>query len=396
MLNDAEGMANFPPSRRLRLGMVGGGRGFIGPLHADGALLSRRWEIVAGALSSDPDVARTTGLEWNLDPERIYTDYREMAARERALPGGIEAVTITTPNASHHAIASVFLDQGIDVICDKPLATTLADALDLVQKQKTSGLIFGVTYGFAAFAMVRQARQMVKAGELGPVRQVLVEFSQDWAVEPITPDRKGQFWRVDPAQAGPSFTTADIGVHAFHMAGFVSGLEATKLRADLHVCGSPKPLDDTAFVQLRFNDAVPGTLWVSQAATGTNCNIKIRVFGDKASIEWNHENPDMLHFNRLNRPAEVIVRGPDSGMKAAGMRFSRVPRGNPQGWADAWAGLYTEYAIAIAARRDGVSVPVGLLDYPDVVDGARGIKFLEAALESHRSGGAWVDCRLRF
>jgi predicted dehydrogenase len=169
----------------------------------------------------------------------------------------------------------------------------------------------------------------------------------------------------------------------------------TKLKADLHVCGSPKPLDDTAFMQLRFNDEVPGSLWVSQAATGTNCNIRIRVFGDKASIEWNHEAPDILHFNRLNMPGELIIRGPASGMNAAGMRFSRVPRGNPQGWADAWAGLYTEYAIAIGARRDSVEVPEGLLDYPTVVDGARGIKFLESALESHRSGGSWVDCRLQ-
>lgn len=377
------------------MGMVGGGRGFIGALHADGALLSRRWNIVAGALSSDPEVARVTGREWKLDPERTYTDYRQMAAQEAARSDGIEAVSITAPNSTHHAIASAFMDVGIDVICDKPLTTNLGDALDLVAKQRRTGLVFGVTYGFAAFAMVRQARQMVMDGEIGAVRQVLIEFSQDWAVDPITPDRKGQYWRIDPVQAGPSFTTADIGVHAFHMASFVSCLEATKLRADLHVCGSPKPLDDTAFMQLRFEDDVPGSLWVSQAAAGTNCNIRIRVFGTKGGIDWSHEQPDTLHVNRLNRPAEVIIRGQGCGMKAAGMRFSRMPRGNPQGWADAWAGLYTEYAIAIAARRNGLEPPVGLLECPTVIDGARGIKFLEAALESHRDGGRWVDCRLQ-
>lgn len=396
MSGDVGDTGTFPPARRrLRLGMVGGGGGFIAPLHADGALLSRRWDIVAGALSSNPEVARAAGLEWNLDPDRTYTDYKEMAALEASRPDGIDAVTITTPNATHYPVCVAFLERGIDIICDKPLTTTLADALDLVTRQRATGLIFGVTYGFAAFAMVRQARRMVAAGELGRIRQVLVEFSQDWAVEPITPDRKGQYWRIDPTRAGPSFTTADIGVHAFHMASFVSGLEATKLRADLHVCGSPKPLDDTAFMQLRFNDEVPGSIWVSQAAAGTNCNIRLRVFGDRASIEWNHENSDVLHFNRLNEPAQLTIRGTGAGMNAAGSRFSRLPRGNPQGWSDAWACLYSEFAIAIEARRDGVPVPNGLLDYPTVVDGARGIKFLDAALESHRAGGAWVDCRLQ-
>ena len=378
---------------RLRLGFVGGG--FIAPLHADGARLSGRWDVVAGALSSNPEKARTAGAEWNLPPDRIYSDYGEMAAREAARPDGIDAVAITTPNATHHAACVAFLDRGIDVICDKPLTTNLADALDLVARQKSTGLVFGVTYGFAAFAMVRQAREMVRAGELGRIRQVLVEFSQDWAVEPITPDHKGQYWRIDPAVAGPSFTTADIGVHAFHMASFVSGLEATRLRADLHVCGAPKPLDDTAFIQLRFAEDVPGALWVSQAATGTNCNIRIRVFGEKAAIEWNHETPDQLHFNRLNQPAQIIVRGQGAGMNAAGERFNRVPRGNPQGWVDAWAGLYGEFAGAIAARRAGSGVQNGLLDCPTVIDGARGVKFLEAAVDSHKAGGTWVDCQLR-
>src|SRR5262249_26284714 len=218
---------------------------------------------------------------------------------------------------------------------------------------KAAGLVFGVTYGFAAFAMVRQAREMVLAGEVGRVRQVLVEFSQDWAVEPITPDRAGQYWRIDPSISGPSFTTADIGVHAFHMASFVSGLEATRLRSDLHVCGAPKPLDDTAFIQLRFADDIPGSLWVSQAAAGTNTNIRFRIFGDKAGLEWSHEDPEKLHFNRLNQPAQTIIRGPGAGMNDAGARLSRLPRGNAQGWVDAWAGLYGEFAAAIAARRAG-------------------------------------------
>ena len=370
-----------PPRRRLRLGLVGGAGGFIAPLHAEGARLSGRWDIVAGALSSNPQRAIDAGGEWNLARDRTYGGYEQMAERESARADGIDAVAITTPNPSHHRICVAFLDRGIDVICDKPLTTNLGDALDLVERQRRSGLVLGVTHEFAAFAMVRQAREMVRAGELGRVRQVLVEFSQDWAVEPVTPDRKGQYWRIDPDRAGPSFTTADIGVHAFHMAGFVSGMEITKLRADLQVCGSPKPLDDTAFMMLRFNDEVPGSLWVSQAATGTNCDIRLRIFGEKASLEWNHSSPDQLHFNRLNEPAQIIVRGTGAGMNAAGTRFNRLPRGNPQGWLEAWAGIYAEFAIAIEARRDGATPPPGLIDYPTVVDGARGVKFLEAALE---------------
>jgi predicted dehydrogenase len=382
-----------PPRRRLRLGMVGGAGGFIGPLHADGARLSGRWDIVAGALSSDPDRALAAGKDWNLPADRTYRSYGEMAAAESARADAIDAVAITTPNDTHHPICVAFLERGIDVICDKPLTTNLADALDLVARQKRTGLVFGVTHGFAAFAMVRQAREMVRAGALGRIRQILVEFSQDWAVAAIPPDRKGQYWRIDPAR-GPSFTTADIGVHAFHMACFVSGLEATRLRADLHVLGAPKALDDTAFMQLRFGDDVPGLLWVSQAAAGEDCNIRLRIFGDKAAIDWSHEDADKLRFKPLDEPPRLIARGPGAGMNAAGMRFSRVPRGNPQGWIDAWAGLYTEFAVAVEARRDGIALPEGLLDFPTVVDGARGVKFLEAALESHRRDGAWVDCRL--
>src|SRR5262245_27588638 len=320
-----------PPRRRLRLGMVGGAGGFIGPLHADGAKLSGRWDVVAGALSSNPKRARDAAAEWNLSSERAYASYEEMAKREAERPNGIDAVAITTPNASHYDICDAFLERGFDIICDKPLTTNLFDALDLIERQRRAGVVFGVTHGFAAFAMVRQAREMVRAGELGHIRQIHIEFTQDWAVAAILPEHKGGTWRIDPKHAGPSFTTADIGVHAHHMACFVSGLELVRLRADLHVCGSPKALDDTAFMQLQFAGDVPGTLFVSQAATGTNCNIRLRIFGDKAGLEWNHEYPDFLHFNRLNEPAQILVRGPGAGISAAASRFNRVPRGNPQG-----------------------------------------------------------------
>jgi predicted dehydrogenase len=387
--------ASFPRARRrLRLGVVGGGRGYIGRVHADGAKLSDRWEVVAGALSSDPTVAESAGIEWRLPADRIYRSFHEMATREATRADGIDAVAITTPNVTHYEACVAFLDKGIDVICEKPLTTRVADAVDLVERQRRTGLVFGVTHAFAAFAMVRQAREMVRAGELGRIRHVHVEFIQDWAVAPIAPDHKGGQWRIDPKRAGPSFTTADIGVHAHHMACFVTGTTMTALRAELHVCGADKPLDDTAFMHVRYDDAVPGTLFVSQAAAGADCVIRLRIFGDKAGLDWDMQVPEILRVNRLNAPAQTLVRGEGSGISAAASRFNRQPRGSPQALIDAWASLYTEFAVAIDARRMGIPLPPDLVAYPTVLDGARGVRFVEAAVESHQAGGAWVDCRL--
>jgi predicted dehydrogenase len=380
----------------LRLGFVGGGRGaFIGEVHANGAQLSKRWDIVAGALSADPIVARESGQDWLLPEDRIYTGYREMAAVEQRREDGIEAVVITTPNDSHHAIARTFLEHGIDVILDKPLTTALEDALDLVALQKKTGLVFGVTYAYAAHVMVRQAREMIANGALGAIRQVHVEYFQDWALPPPSPDRKGAAWRLDQSKAGASFTTADIGTHAHHMAFFVTGLELTKLRAVFHVSGAPKALEDTAFMHLRFEGDVPGTLMVSQAAAGTHCGLRFRVFGSKAGLEWDQENPEFLRFGKFGEPAQIISRGLGAGMGLEASRFVRMPRGHPEALTDAWANLYTELAIAVEARRLGTSLPKGLLRYPTVADGARGVKFVEAAIASASHGGAWTDCRLK-
>ena len=386
---ETEGDFHFPrPGRRLRLGIVGGGRGaFIGPIHANGARLSNRWEIVAGALSSRPEMARQAGAEWFLAADRSYADYHVMAASEAARPDGIDAVTITTPNATHHPIARTFMEHGIDVISDKPLTTTLADALDLVALQRRTGLVFGVTYSFAGHAMVRQARQMVADGALGRIRQVHVEYFQDWAID------LADAWRLDTAKAGPTFTTADIGTHAHHLACFVTGLEMTALRADFHVTGSPKPKEDTVFMAVRFGD-VPGTLMISQAAAGAQCGLRLRVFGDKAGLEWDQENPEYLRLNAVGQPSQTLSRGFGSGMGAEASRFVRMPRGHPEALTDAWANIYTEFAVAIEARRDGRTLAPGLLRYPEVVEGARGVRFVEAAAASAAAGGTWVDCRL--
>jgi predicted dehydrogenase len=383
------------PKRRLRLGMVGGGRGaFIGEVHAMGARISDRYDLVAGCLSSDPDKARESGRDWLLPDDRVFSDYQRMAKAEASRPDGIEAVAITTPNSTHHAIACAFLERGIDVICDKPLTTTLADALDLVGRVRKTGLVLGVTHAFAGYPMVRQAREMVAAGALGRLRQVHVEYFQEHHARDQTEGGTRAPWRLDPARSGPVLTVGDIGTHAHHLACFVTGLEMTALRAELHVCGAPKQLDDTAFMAVRFAGEVPGTLIVTQAAPGNACGLRIRVYGEKAGLEWHQEFPELLHFAPLGESARTISRGFGAGIGPAAARLTRTPRGHPEGWPEAWANLYAEIALAIEARRDGREIDRSLLDFPTVEDGARGVRFLAAAVESHRSGGAWVDCSL--
>ncbi|MGB3877908.1 MAG: Gfo/Idh/MocA family oxidoreductase [Shinella zoogloeoides] len=387
--------AAFPQAeRRLRLGVVGGGQGsFIGKVHARGARLSNRWDVVAGALSSRPQVAKESGREWLFDEDRAYTDYRVMAEREAARPDGIDAVAIATPNNSHHAIAVAFMEKGIDVISDKPLTTTLDDALDLVRRQKETGLVFAVTYAYASSAMVRQARQMIREGALGTLKQVHVEYFQEWALTPPKDGGAGAQWRVDPAIVGPTFTTGDIGTHCHHLGAFVCGRPVTSVRAEFHTLGPEKPLEDTAFMHVRYEGDIPGTIMISQVAPGAHCGLRIRAFGDKASLEWNQEEPELLHFRRFGEPARLLTRGEGAGIGIHAARFVHMPRGHPEALSDAWGNLYEEFAIAVEARRLGRTLPEGLLDYPTVTDGALGVKFIEAALASSQSGD-WADCRL--
>ena len=394
-LSDAADARLPRPSRRLRLGIVGGGRGaFIGEIHAMGARLSDCWEIVAGALSSDPANAKASAADWYIPGERAYTNWVEMAEREAARQDGIEAVAITTPNYLHHDVARAFLDHGIDVICDKPLTTNLADAIDLVQRTRQTGLVFGVTYTFAAYPMVRQAREMVRTGELGRITQLHVEYVQDWLTQPLPPDHKQASWRLDPTQSGPTGCSGDIGVHAYHLATFVSGLPMIRLRAELHVCGAAKALDDTIFVSARYGGEVPGLLWATQVAPGNACGLRLRIYGDRAGLEWNQEQPEILKFDIFGEPKRTLTRGIGAGVSQPALRLTRTPRGHPEGWLEAWANLYAEFAVAVDARRTGRTIASGLLNHPTVEDGARGVQFIEAAVASNNAGGSWVNLPL--
>jgi predicted dehydrogenase len=392
MLGSAD--TKYPQAgRRLRLGFVGGGRGaLVGEWHATGARLSNRWEIVAGALSSNPETAKASAADWLIAPDRAYADFHQMAAAEAKRGDGIEAVVICTPNWNHHEAAAAFMRAGIDVILDKPMTTSLDDALDLVRLRRETGVFLGMTYPYTFHAMARQMRHMIRSGAIGEVRQVLVEYAQDWATAPDDPSFKGAVWRRDPAKVGRASATGDIGTHAFHMMNYVTGQPITEVRAEFHVCGAPKAMEDTAFMTVKLMNGAPGSIWITQAAPGNYCGLRVRVFGLKGGLEWNQEFPEQLRVNYLNEPEQLIVRGHGNGVLPAVQRLVHLPRGHGETLTDAWGNMYTELALAIAARRGGTALPEGYLELSTAEDGARGVKFIDACVDSHEAGGAWTRC----
>lgn len=383
----------FPQlSRRLRIGVVGGGR--IAATQAMAARLSSRWDVVAGALSSNPAAAKARGADWYLPDDRCYASFEEMAAAEAGRSDGVDAVMITTPNHVHYDAVRAFLNAGIDVLCDKPLTNETSQADDLVRLVRETGLAFGVCYTMASFPMVRQARALVRDGAIGDVKQIHVEFMQDWMIPGDVADAEHVKWRLDPSKSGATSCTGDIGTHAQHLASFVSGLEMTRLRAEMLVCGAPKPLEDTVFMMTKYAGEVPGTLMATRIASGNRGGLRLRVFGSDGGLEWDLENAERLKLNRYGEPDRVLSRGHGHGVYPEVERFIRLARGFSEGMIEAWANLYTEFAMAVAARRDGIDPPPDWLNHPSAEAGAQGVRFVEAAVASHMAGGKWVDCRL--
>jgi len=384
--------APFPRlSRRLRLGIVGGGR--VSVTQAQAARLCDYWEITAGALSSDPAKSIERGLERFIAADRCYSSFNAMAAAESQRADGIDAVMITTPNHLHSDASIAFLDAGIDVLCDKPLCNTSKDAHKLVAMVKKSGLVFGVSNVMASFAMIRQARWLVQSGGIGKINQIHVEFMQDWMIPDDMADAAHVKWRLDPAKSGATSCTGDIGVHAQHLASFVSGLALSQVRAELFVCGSPKPLEDTVMMMTRYEDDVPGTLMATRLAAGNRGGLRLRIYGSEGSIEWDLEHSDYLRHCRYGEPDRLLSRGHGHGIHASVERLVRTGRGFSEGIIEAWANLYTEFAIAVAARRDGVSIPDDWLLYSSVEEGAEGVCFIEAVVASNNNGGQWTALR---
>lgn len=375
---------------KIRLGMVGGGHGaFIGEVHRMAARLDDRYQLVAGALSSNPDRARESAAGLGLCTDRSYDDFITMAAMESAREDGIEAVCIVTPNHLHYVPARAFLEAGIHVICDKPLTSTVADARTLREVAQQHNVLFAVTYNYSGYPMVRQAREMIANGELGTIRLVQVEYPQGWLSTDLeSSGQKQASWRTDPAQAGAGGSLGDIGTHAFHLAEFVTGLEVESILADLDSFVAGRRLDDNAQVLLRFNNGARGSLWASQVAVGHENGLRIRVYGDKAGLEWFQEQPDRLRFTRLGDSPRFLTRG-SSVVGVSATRATRIPGGHPEGFLEAFANLYRDFADMIEAHRGNDTAVIDNSLVPDLNAGVRGVEFVEAAVASNTKGSVW-------
>jgi len=376
------------------MGMVGGGRdAFIGAVHRMAAMLDGHVEFVAGALSSTPEKARASGRDLGLDERRNYGTWEEMVRGELSLPAGerIDFVSIVTPNDSHFPIAEAFVRAGIHVICDKPLVHNFEQARLLVHLVEQHNLVFAVTYNYSGYPMVKQARHMVQAGELGDIRKVIVEYNQGWLATRLEETGQKQAdWRTDPARAGIGGAIGDIGSHAEQLVNYITGLQIESLCADLTTFVPGRRLDDDANLLLRFSNGARGLLYASQICIGNENDLRIRVWGTKGGLEWRQEEPNYLVFKPLGQPERIYRRGNDYVCEAA-RKNTRLPFGHPEAFIEAFANIYNAAGEAIRAgsgARGGTRH-----DFPDVYDGARGVHFIECTVASSRSEQKWTDAR---
>jgi predicted dehydrogenase len=376
---------------RIRLGMVGGGQGaFIGAVHRLAARMDDHYEFVAGALSADPERARASGTELGLAADRIYTDYATMAKAEARRADGIEAVSIVTPNHMHYPVAKAFIEAGIHVICDKPMTLNLKEAKALeALLARNPKVVFALTHNYSCYPMIRQARAMVAAGDLGDIRIVQGEYPQDWLTTPL--EKSGQkqaSWRTDPKRSGAGGSLGDIGTHIYQLMCFVSGLMGEEVSADLTSFVKGRVLDDNAHVMLRFRGGAKGTIWACQVAPGNENGLKLRVYGAKGGLEWKQEDTNYLWYTPYGEPKRLITRG-GAGSNAAAARMTRVPPGHPEGYLEGFANCYSEVARAIKARRAGKKPDRDVM-FPGVADGVAGMAFIEACVKSSARNGKWT------
>lgn len=381
--------------RPLRLGMVGGGPGAgIAPTHRRAARLDGRFEFVAGAFSRNSEANRAMGVELDIEPDRIYSDFETMAAAEARREDGIECVAIVTRNDTHAPASLAFIRRGIDVICDKPMAMSLAEALAVEKAAAEHGVLFALTHNYSAYPMVAEARHQVNSGALGAIRVVTVEYAHGTRNRLIEAEGDAKMaWRVDAAIAGPSTVLGDIGSHAHHLMRRITGLEVEALSAELSTMVPGRVADDNAWVNLRFHGGARGQLWASMVAAGNGHGLRIRVFGERASLHWDQENPGELFLRADNAPYRTLRRG-EAYLCGAARHASRTKAGNPEGYFGAFANVYSDAAEVIRARRDGRAANPLATSFATARDGVLGMAFIESAVESHRRGGAWTDATL--
>ena len=384
--------AHVARTPRIRLGMVGGGRGaFIGAVHRIASRIDDQYDLVAGCFSADPDKSAASAAD--LGVARSYGSFAEMAAKESRRKDGIEAVAIVTPNHMHAPVALEFLKRGIHVICDKPLTATLPEAKKLARAAEASGVVFALTHNYTGYPMIRQAQAMVQAGDLGDIRLVNVEYAQDWLAEPLeSTGQKQADWRTDPARSGAGGSTGDIGTHAFNLANFVTGLTLSELSADLQSFVPGRRVDDNGHVLLRYTSGARGILWCSQVAAGCENALRLRIYGTKAGIEWEQENPNYLWVTPLGAPRYRLTRG-GAGTGDAAARMSRIPAGHPEGYLEGFANIYAEAARAIIARRDGTALDKAVT-FPGLKEGLEGVAFVDACVRSSGKNAAWTKLAL--
>ena len=375
------------PSRKLHAGIVGGGQGsFIGAVHRIAVELDGQAEVVAGAMSADPQKAEASARAWHL--KRSYQSFEEMAETEASLPDGIDFVMVTVPNHLHYPVARTFLEHGIHVVCDKPMTFNLEEARALVALVEQKRLIFALTHNYTGYPAVRHARHLVRTGAIGTICKVLVEYIQDWLMEPIErAGNKQALWRTDPTKSGIAGSVGDIGTHGENLLEFITGVKIAAVCADLTTFIEGRRLDDDANILLRLENGGKGVLTCSQIAAGEENALSIRVYGSKAGLEWRQMEPNTLIFKQPGQPRQVLRTGL-SYMSDEATAATRLPAGHPEGYLEAFANIY-RLAIADIRRVAPAQSPAG--GYPTVYDGLRGMQFITKVVESSQKGGIWVD-----
>lgn len=381
--------------RKLKMGMVGGGiDSFIGAVHRMAAVMDGHIEMVCGALSSTPERSQKSGELLGMDPSRIYYNYEEMIRKEEALPDGerMDFVCIVTPNNLHFGPAKLALENGFHVMSDKPMTYNLKEAIELVHLVEKTGLVFGLTHNYTGYPMVKQARAMVRNGELGTIRKIAVEYFQGWLATKLEDtDHKQAGWRTDPKQSGAANCMGDIGTHAENLAEYITGLKIESLCADLTSFVGGRTLEDDGNVLLRFEGGAKGTILATQVAVGEENGLKIRIYGEKGGLEWAQQEPNSLRINWLDKPYEVMRTGTNfNRFTPAAVSASRLPSGHPEGFIEAFANLYKNFALTLKAKMEGRKPDPEHLDFPTVSDGARGMAFIETVVESSGSPEKWV------
>lgn len=373
--------------------MIGGGQGaFIGSVHRMAAALDGEIELVCGAFSSDPERSVSSGIALGLAPERCYTSFEAMIKGEKKLKPEkrMQAVSIVTPNHVHFAPSKMALEHGFHVICDKPLSFSLKEALLLEKVVEKSGMIFALTHNYTGYPMVKQARQMILRGELGAIRKIVVEYPQGWLSTNLEASgQKQAAWRTDPSRSGIAGAMGDIGTHAENLAEYISGLKIIELCADISTFVEGRLLDDDGNVLLRFENGAKGILHASQISAGEENNLNIRIYGEKGGLEWRQMEPNTLWVKWLDKPTQMYRTG-GANLYPEAQAHTRIPAGHPEGYLEAFANIYRNFARCIKARNNGTEIDPVFADFPSVQDGVRGMRFIEKVIESGKSNKKWV------